>query len=259
MEIQIKKTIKAGNSSAVVLPRAWLNKEVRVELVHKTSEMIFSDVSTILAKYTDLSAIIGIYLTGSYARNEEDERSDIDILVITDEFDRELIREGMYSILLVSTKLLKWKLEKDLFPLGQMIREAKPLLNSAYLNSIQIKATKKNVKWYIDTTEEKLQIIKEVIAIARKRNRKILSDKVAYTLVLRIRTMYILNRLLKNENYMKKDFIMLLKKISGGTHAYERYLSVKNNGGDEEGITLEETENLFIYLQNMLNAIKKII
>ena len=31
MEAQIKRAVKAGNSSAVILPRAWLNKEVRVE------------------------------------------------------------------------------------------------------------------------------------------------------------------------------------------------------------------------------------
>jgi len=30
MEIEIKKAIRAGNSSAVILPRAWLSKEVRV-------------------------------------------------------------------------------------------------------------------------------------------------------------------------------------------------------------------------------------
>ena len=36
MSVQIKKAVKAGNSSAVVLPRAWLNKEVKIELFKKT-------------------------------------------------------------------------------------------------------------------------------------------------------------------------------------------------------------------------------
>jgi antitoxin component of MazEF toxin-antitoxin module len=44
MEIQIKKAIKAGNSSAVILPRAWLNKDIRVELIKKTPEIILSEV-----------------------------------------------------------------------------------------------------------------------------------------------------------------------------------------------------------------------
>ena len=44
MEIQIKKTVKAGNSSAVVLPKSWLNQNVRVELIKKTPEIMLLDV-----------------------------------------------------------------------------------------------------------------------------------------------------------------------------------------------------------------------
>ena len=81
MDVQIKKTIKAGNSSAVVLPRAWLNKEVRIELVKKTPETILHDVLEILKKNIDLASVIGVYLVGSYARGEAKKRSDIDILI----------------------------------------------------------------------------------------------------------------------------------------------------------------------------------
>ena len=162
MEIQLKRAVRAGNSSAVILPKAWLNQEVRVELVKKTPEIILSDVIEIAKKYIELSSIIGIYLTGSYARGEEDENSDIDILVITNNIDKELINEGIYNILIISSDLLKQKLFQDLFPLGQMIKEAKPILNSSYLNSIEVKLTKKNLKWYIDTTEDKLKLINKI-------------------------------------------------------------------------------------------------
>ena len=74
MEIQLKRAVRAGNSSAVILPKAWLNQEVRVELVKKTPEIILSDVIEIAKKYIELSSIIGIYLTGSYARGEEAEK-----------------------------------------------------------------------------------------------------------------------------------------------------------------------------------------
>ena len=49
MEIQIKKTIKSGNSSAVILPKSWLNEQVRVELV-KESRLKGGDVAKGLAK-----------------------------------------------------------------------------------------------------------------------------------------------------------------------------------------------------------------
>ncbi|MEK6952380.1 MAG: nucleotidyltransferase domain-containing protein, partial [Nanoarchaeota archaeon] len=145
MNIQIKKAIKAGNSSAVILPRAWLNKDVRVELIKKTPEIILSDVFSIINKYVELKEIIGIYLVGSYARGEEDENSDIDVLVLTNNTDKEVIREGVYSILIMSSELLRQKLKRDLFPVGQMIREAQPLLNSNYLSSIEVNITKKNI------------------------------------------------------------------------------------------------------------------
>lgn len=51
MEFQIKKAIKAGNSSAVILPRDWLNQKVRIELVKKTPEVILSDVLEILREH----------------------------------------------------------------------------------------------------------------------------------------------------------------------------------------------------------------
>ena len=54
MEIQIKKAVKAGNSSAVILPRTWLNKEVRIELVKKTPDIILSDMIKILKGFKTL-------------------------------------------------------------------------------------------------------------------------------------------------------------------------------------------------------------
>lgn len=258
MEIQIKKAIKAGNSSAVILPRSWLNKEVRVELLKKTSETILLDVINIVKRYIYLGDIIGIYLTGSYARGEEDENSDIDILVITHNIDKEMISEGIYNILLVSSELLKQKLNQDLFPIGQMIKEAKPILNSTYIDSLEVKITKKNIKWYLDTTEDKLNLVKKIIDKMKKKDRKDLSDRVAYTLILRIRTLHIIKKLIKNEDYSKKDFIRLIKNISKGTNAYERYLAVKNSLEEKDGISIEETERLYEYLKNQLADVKKL-
>lgn len=256
MEIQIKKAIKAGNSSAVILPRSWLNKEVRAELIKKTPETILFDVINIVKTSIDLKSIIGVYLTGSYARGEEDENSDIDVLVITSNIDKELINEGVYNILILSLGLLKQKLARDLFPIGPMIKEAKSLLNSNYLDSIEVKITKNNIKWYLNTTENKLKMIKELISRTKSKS---LSDRVAYTLILRIRTLYIIKKLINNKNYSKRDFIKIIKNVSKGTNAYERYLAVKNNLEEKYGISLEESERLYKYLKNQLAEIKEIL
>lgn len=279
MEVQIKKTIRAGNSSAVVLPRAWLNKDVRVELVKKTHETILKDVLEILKKYISLNSIIGIYLTGSYARGEEGEGSDIDILVITDNIDREMIYEGIYNILIVSYQLFYQKLKRDLLPIGQMIKEAKPLLNRDYISDLKIKVTNKNIKWYLDTTKEKLEIIKEYIDDAKKiekirknkikrikkaekiknRHNKYLRDKIAYTLILRIRTLEIIKKLIQNKNYSKKEFIRLIKKISGRNNAYERYLASKNKLKEENRLGIDEAQKLYNYLKKDLKKVKEMV
>jgi hypothetical protein len=259
MQVQIKKTIKAGNSSAVVLPRAWLNKDVRVELIKKTPETILYDVLEILNKSISLKSIIGVYLTGSYARGEEDKNSDIDILVLTDSIDKEMISEGIYNILPVSYQLVHQKLRDDLFPIGQMIKEAKPLLNADYLESIDVKVTKKNVKWYLDTTKEKLNIIKEYIGGTKSQNKKYLGDKIAYTLVLRIRTLEIIKKLIQNKDYSKKEFEKLIKKISNSNNAYERYLASKNKLKEESKLSIGEAEKLYEYLSRDLKKVDEIV
>ncbi len=260
MEIQIKKTVKAGNSSAVILPRAWLNKQVRVEIIKKTPEIILNEVIEILKEHIDLESIIGIYLSGSYARGEEEESSDIDILVITDEIDKKMIQEGSYSILIISQPLLYQKLDQDLFPIGQMLKEAKPLLNKNYLKKLELKVTKKNVKWYLDTTEKKLEIINKYLEDSKKKNKKLIEDVVGYTLILRIRTLEIIKRLIKDKPYSKKDFIELIKKISNGKNSYERYLVIKNNQEkDNKKLKFQEAQALYDYLEKDLIKVKKLL
>ncbi len=256
MEVEIKHTVKAGNSSAVILPRAWLSQEVRVELIKKTPERILLDVISIMKKYIDLKEIVGIYLVGSYARAEENENSDRDILVITGDIDMEMIKEGIYSILAVSRGLLEQKLKGDLFPIGQMLKEAKPLINADYLKDLRVNVTKKNVKWYIETTEEKLRLIKKLF---EKIKEKRVNNRLSYTLILRIRTLYIIQKLIKNQNYLSKEFIRLIAKISGSKNAYSSYLAIKNDSKQASITTKEEAEKLYLYLKKQLGDVKNLL
>ena len=48
METILRKTIKSGNASAVVLPKSWLDKRVKIELIDKTPNIILSDVLEII-------------------------------------------------------------------------------------------------------------------------------------------------------------------------------------------------------------------
>lgn len=255
MNIEIKKTVKSGNSSAVILPRAWLNQEVRVELIKKSHETILREAIDIAIDHIRLGEIIGVYLVGSYARGEEDRNSDIDVLIISSDTDKEMIHEGVYNILIVSERLLKWKLENDLLPIGSMLKEAKPLINSSYLNAIKVKVTKKNTKWYIDTTERKLQLFKKALEKSGKR----INNNVVYSLVLRIRTLYIIQELIKNRLHSSKVLIRLIAETSGSNDAYESYLAIKNNAEVGYITKKEEAEKLYLYLRNQLGEIKTLL
>ena len=77
----IKPVIRVGNSAGILVPKAWINGKAKVELISRPVN-IKKDIIEILEDY--LEDILGIYLVGSYARKEETEKSDIDILAITD-------------------------------------------------------------------------------------------------------------------------------------------------------------------------------
>ena len=255
MDIEIKRTVRAGNSSAVILPRAWLNQEVRVELVNKTNDKILHEALTIVSKHMNTKEIIGVYLVGSYARGEESKESDIDILIITHNTDKEMINEGIYNILIVSEKLLNWKLKNDLLPLGMMIREAVPLINSSYLDSIKINTNKVNLKWYVDTTKDKLELIRRALDSTRGK----VANSVIYTLILRIRTLYTIRKLIDNEKYSKKEFVKLISKVSGSDSAYGAYVLVKNDLQKDALVTKREAERLYYYLIKQLKEVIELL
>src|SRR3989344_2446804 len=259
METILRKTIKSGNASAVVLPKTWLDKNVKVELIDKTPEIILYDVLEVIKPIVDLSEIIGIYLVGSYARNDQTTLSDIDILIISEKTNK-VIKKEVYEIMIVSLDLLKYKLKENLLPIGNMIKEAKPLLNSNFLKEIKLEVTKKNIKWYLETTKDRLKIIKDSIdRIEKIKPDGKLSDIIAYSLILRLRTLYIINCLKNNKKYTKDEFIKLIKEISGSIIAYDRYVYLKNNKDSKRELSLKEGKKLYIYLMDYLrNTIETI-
>ncbi|MBI2628486.1 nucleotidyltransferase domain-containing protein [Candidatus Pacearchaeota archaeon] len=256
MEMILRKTIKSGNASAVVLPKAWLNKNVKIELVDKTPEIMLYDVLSIIKSYLNLSEIIGIYLVGSYARKDQTSKSDIDILIVSEKTNGEVIKRENYEIMIISLDLLNYKLKENLLPIGVMLKEAKPLLNKHFLSEINVKITKENVKWYLETTKDRLNIIKDSIdRIEKNKPDGKLSDAVAYSLVLRLRTLYIINCLRTNKPYKKDTFVKLIKSISGSSVAYDRYIYAKENQENKRELPLIEGKRLYKYLKNYLHEI----
>ena len=139
-----------------------------------------------------------------------------------------------------------------------MLKEAEPLLNNNFLKKIDIKVSEKNIKWYIKTTKDSLEVIKSSISrIEKKKPDGKLSDAIAYSLILRLRTLYMIDCLKNNRIYNKNKFIELTKKISGSLTSYERYVYSKNNEDNKRELLLSEGKKLYIYLKEYLKKIKK--
>src|SRR3989338_4831627 len=90
----VRNISRWGNSSGILLPRESVGMQAKVILIDRTLE-IKKEVISILDQYLD--DIQGIYLTGSYARGDQDKDSDIYILAISGK-TKKLIESGKYSI-----------------------------------------------------------------------------------------------------------------------------------------------------------------
>lgn len=249
-----KQIVRVGNSAGVILPREWLNGTAIVKLIEKPLN-IKEDILGMLDEY--LHDIIGIYIVGSYARNEETEKSDVDVLAITNKTNKK-ITKGKYSIILISRAELEDAVEKLALPIIPMIIEAKTIINDSLIEECRKKAriTKKNTRPIIELIESALKINKEFIKIAKASN-EYLGDAVSYSLILNLRSLYLLDCLRKDKKWSSAELKKIIRKVSGSLNAYEGYIRAKNNQKTRETLPAEEAEKLYFYLNKECDMWKK--
>ena len=258
MEVLTRKAFRVGNSAGVVVPKEWLNGFVEVKLVEPPTIIDSSNVLKILQQENiDTMEILGVAVTGSYARGEESRESDIDILVVTENLNKK-INMGKYEIIVISERILKSQLENVGFPMLPMLLECKALLNQklfwAYKKN---KLSKKALRWLIDTTKSSIKISKEQVSVLKELGERKVSDNVSYSLILRLRTLYTLKKLTKNQLLNKKDFLRLVKGVAGSLTAYDGYVRIKKSEKAKKELTIEEAENLIEYLIKENKKIEK--
>lgn len=252
MEI-VKTAIRVGNSAGVLLPKKWLNTKVRVILEPLDLE---KEILEILAEKGILKKILGIYVVGSHARNEQTSESDIDILVLTTDLNEKITR-GRYDIMCISQKEVQRQLKENALPLLAMVREAKTILNENLLKEYKkTPLTLKNSEWHIETTKSAMDVVKEYIKLAEETGERI-SDSAAYSLILRLRTLYIINCIRKNKQLSTREFLKSIKEISGSLDAYDRYLNVKKKGVLNYKLKIEEAIKLRNYINREIGEIEK--
>lgn len=248
METLVKQAREVGTSAGVLLPRSWLNKQVVVTLFEPSEEKITNDVMRCLFEKNLNEEIKGIYLYGSYARGDFDFESDIDILVITKNTNK-LINYNNYEILLVSEESFSKNLPNNLNYLA-MLKEIKVLFNRDLIDRYKEKKFSLNFKKNLQEIEGILNINKESInnCLEKKIN---VPDGIAYSLVLRLRELFLIKCLYSKKNYNKKEFLELV-----GDKVYSAYLRIKRNQKELSNISGEEADKLVELSEKWLKELK---
>lgn len=240
----VKPVVKVGNGAGVVLPREWYGGLAKVELV-ETPVNIKKDIFEILGRYLD--QILGIYVVGSYARNQQTEDSDVDILAVTSELNKRIV-SGKYEILLISRDNLEETLKKNILPLLPMLKESKTVLNGELVeNYKKTSLTKKNLNWHIETTKSAIKLNESFVSDCRD-DRENCGDEVSYSLILRLREVYIVDCLINNKKWSTKELKSLIKKVSGSMRAYEGYVRSKKNKKSKKNLEVEEAGKIIKYI-----------
>ena len=248
----VRKASKIGNGSHVFVPREWENEEVLVVRIGKKS--IKEELIEMLFPYLD--RIIGVFIFGSHARNEFSENSDIDILIIAKEKFKIEKRNG-FEIIIIEERRIREAIKTNPIIMYSIFREAKPIINLQYLENLKkLKIEKSYFKQFILTSYKSIRSDKEILFLDRKTG-KTASNAVVYSLVLRLRGIFIINKLIKKQEYSNKLFKewilnncnIAFKKV------YEAYQSVRDNKEKEDVLSIKDAEMLLKFLEKELKKL----
>jgi predicted nucleotidyltransferase len=248
MEKIIKKTREVGTSAGVLLPRKWLNRSVVVTLLEKSEEDILHDVIRIIFE-KGIDDVKGIYFVGSYARHENEPESDIDILIITEETNK-LIDIYPYEITLVKEETLKKNLFYSLYYYS-MVNEARPLINKSLINSLKTSIGTLKKDRLLEEINRINSINKDSISMYKDVMKNI-PDGLVYSVILRLRELYLLKCIKDDIKYRKIDFLKYVDE-----NLYNTYLRVKRDEKEVNDNDPDKVKLLIDLSEKWLKEIKK--
>ena len=237
--IETKIVQKFGNSSHVVLPKEYIGKRIRFIAEPKTFEDIKSEILGILKP--NLEKTIGVYLYGSYARNEQTINSDIDILTVTSSKLKIIDKIDNYTIISTTIEELEDTLRSNAVLILPIIKEAKTIINPNLLNKYKnYKFTNKNTKSFINSCIEVLKLNKKGLELDFE------IGSLVYSLILRIRGLLIIKLMLNNKLYSKSLLFNHLENNNisknKSRELYKIYTEERNNDKVKKSDIITKTD-----------------
>ena len=253
--IEAKIVQRFGNSGHIVLPKEYVGKRIRFIAEPKTFEDIKSEILEILKPY--LENIVGVYMYGSFARNEQTISSDIDILVITGAKFKIIDKIGNYSIISITIKELENTLKNNAVLILPIIKEAKTVINPNLLKEYKkCQFTKKNTKNFIDSSIKTLELNKKGLGLDFE------IGSLVYSLILRIRGLLMIKLLVNNNLYSKSSLFRYLENNNLPKNKIEELYRIYSCERDDikvnksDVITKADIEKLLTIAKKLLKDVK---
>ncbi|HZX34497.1 MAG TPA: DUF2080 family transposase-associated protein [archaeon] len=240
-----KEVVKFGNGSIVYTQKKWIGKKVLVVLEKKPLDI---EGGAMEALKPFLSSVEGVFLFGSHARNEQTEKSDIDILAITDK-KISVGKIGRLDFLLKTREEFTEEIKADptLF-LQQAINEAKPIFNESLLKELRKIRANPDFGEFLGDTLGAFKKTKELIEAGR--GKEFLDSNTAiYSLILRMKGLFIIQCFKRRAGFSGKKFAGLLKShgFTGKTadNLIEAYRAERDERKTTIKILVSDAEKLF--------------
>jgi len=235
-----------GNGAHIFVPKEWAGE--KIVLIKPKSKILKERIIEVLEPYFEY--IVGAYLYGSYSRKEQLEDSDIDLFLITNKSIK--IKQKGFEILCCEEKNIKKLIKLEPLIIYSILSEAKTIINSELLKKLQ-EEYKPNLRDFINFFKEtkKMIEVQESIVESEKED-YVSSEAVIYSLVLRLRGLFIIKSIIKNEQYSHREFKEWIINTLPNIHfnfIYDLYRASKNESRVKEKIKLEDVKSLIEFLK----------
>ncbi|MEK6871545.1 MAG: nucleotidyltransferase domain-containing protein [Nanoarchaeota archaeon] len=248
----IKKAIEIGNGAAVYIPKEYSGKEIVILLPDGIKE-IKNEILQKLIPY--MNNIVGVYLYGSYARDEQTLDSDTDVLVITKDKDDDIKKDLQdIDVRVISLENVKKSIKEYPLLIIPILKEAIVLLNPILLEELQTnKIDFRKLKWSFDDIKRIIKIIEEFIKIDENN----IAPSHVYSLLMRIRGCYVMECLLKNKKYSNQGVKKRLEEYGLEGRLISTFFEIYRKIREEEQVKIKVNKEEITRLINILKQYSK--